>query len=302
MPRARDPNRDKAFKIWKASGGEIDLVEIAAQLDVSPGTVRGWKSKDKWNVNGTLQSNKRNAPKAKERSKSKTERIKPVVLKEIAGDGFTDKQRLFIAYYLKYWNATKAYQKAYGADYETARTEGCKNLAKPRIRAEIQKARDEVFADSLLSAQAIVQKYMDIAFADMGDFVSFGSRDVSELDEEGEPVLNEDGTPKTYRVSYVEFMSSEQVDGTIISEVKKGKDGVSIKLADRMKALERLDKYFGLMTEEQRVKVAKAKLELKAMEQEPDADPHEQGSGYEEALNAQAAEVFAAEVNSNEED
>ena len=48
MARARDPNRNKAFEIYKEHKGNIDLVEIASQLNISPGTVRGWKSKDSW--------------------------------------------------------------------------------------------------------------------------------------------------------------------------------------------------------------------------------------------------------------
>ncbi len=58
MPRARDPNRNRAFQIYKDAGGKIDLVKIADQLNVSAGTVRGWKSKDKWEkqLNGTLQT------------------------------------------------------------------------------------------------------------------------------------------------------------------------------------------------------------------------------------------------------
>lgn len=58
MPRQRDPNRDKAYELYKAAGGKIDLVEIASQLNVSAGTVRGWKSKDRWeeNLNGTLRT------------------------------------------------------------------------------------------------------------------------------------------------------------------------------------------------------------------------------------------------------
>lgn len=65
MPRARDPNRNKAFQIYMDAGGKIDLAEIASQLNISAGTVRGWKSKDKWEeqLNGTLQT------KVTERSK-----------------------------------------------------------------------------------------------------------------------------------------------------------------------------------------------------------------------------------------
>lgn len=59
MARARDPNRNKAFEIYKKHGGKIDLVEIASQLNISAGTIRGWKSKDTWEerLNGTLRKN-----------------------------------------------------------------------------------------------------------------------------------------------------------------------------------------------------------------------------------------------------
>lgn len=72
MGRARDPNRDKAFEIYSENNGNIELVEIAERLGVSAGTVRGWKSKDKWEskINGTFQKknterskNPRGAPK-----------------------------------------------------------------------------------------------------------------------------------------------------------------------------------------------------------------------------------------------
>lgn len=67
MARARDPNRGKAFEIYKKNAGNIDLVEIASQLNLSPGTVRGWKSKDNWDgqLKGTFQK------KNTERSKKK---------------------------------------------------------------------------------------------------------------------------------------------------------------------------------------------------------------------------------------
>lgn len=60
MPKARSPDRDKAFEIYKEHNGNIDLVRIADILKLSAGTVRGWKNKDKWEqrLNGTLQSEK----------------------------------------------------------------------------------------------------------------------------------------------------------------------------------------------------------------------------------------------------
>ena len=68
MGRARDPNRDKAFEIYSENNGNIELVEIAERLGVSAGTVRGWKSKDKWEpkIKGTFQ--KKNTERSKKQS------------------------------------------------------------------------------------------------------------------------------------------------------------------------------------------------------------------------------------------
>ena len=48
MPRARSPNRDKAFELWLESGKNRTLKEIAQELGVSESQVRKWKNLDKW--------------------------------------------------------------------------------------------------------------------------------------------------------------------------------------------------------------------------------------------------------------
>lgn len=56
MPRARDPNRDKAFEIFKEHSGDITNRKIAEMLNCPEKSIGGWKSKDKWNkkLNGVL--------------------------------------------------------------------------------------------------------------------------------------------------------------------------------------------------------------------------------------------------------
>ncbi|MBG9943914.1 phage terminase small subunit [Brevibacillus formosus] len=51
MARERSPNRDKAFKLWQDSGGEMPLKKIAGKLGVSDSQVRKWKNQDKWDEN-----------------------------------------------------------------------------------------------------------------------------------------------------------------------------------------------------------------------------------------------------------
>ena len=74
MSSKKKSKRKQAVDIFKEHEGNIDLVEIARLLDSPPGTVRGWKSKDKWDnqLNGTFQEEKRSVPKEKtERSKAR---------------------------------------------------------------------------------------------------------------------------------------------------------------------------------------------------------------------------------------
>jgi phage terminase small subunit len=67
VSRARSPNRDKAFEIYRKNNGTIALREIAKILETPEKTISGWKSKDKWDeeMNGVLQKKIRSTPKEK---------------------------------------------------------------------------------------------------------------------------------------------------------------------------------------------------------------------------------------------
>jgi phage terminase small subunit len=95
VARARDPKRDQAYELWKQSGGTAKLKDIADQLGVSEGTVRGWKNKDQWDkrLNGTFQSNERNAPKETERSNGTERSDSHVSWAEIENEYVTDIRR-----------------------------------------------------------------------------------------------------------------------------------------------------------------------------------------------------------------
>lgn len=72
MSRARSPNRDKAFEIYKQHNGEILLKDIATQLDAKDTQIRKWKSQDKWEekLKGTLPKIKRNVTNEKDTKKT----------------------------------------------------------------------------------------------------------------------------------------------------------------------------------------------------------------------------------------
>lgn len=62
MGRARNPDRERAKKIWlRAEPGTIKLADIAAKLKYSEGTIRKWKCEDKWEEQ--REAIKKSAPK-----------------------------------------------------------------------------------------------------------------------------------------------------------------------------------------------------------------------------------------------
>lgn len=259
MPRQRSPNRDKAYQFWRESDGAMLLKDIAAQLGVSESQIRKWKNQDKWEQLGmvTLPNTKSNVTKPQTHIAAEE---KSLVESVMTNEALTEKQRLFCLYYVKCFNATKAYQKAYACSYETAASVSYRLLENDGVRAEIKRLKQNRMNQVLLEPEDIFQKYLDIAFADITDFVQFGQEEVQVTTMFG-PAKDEDGNPITKWVNTVKFNSSSQVDGTIITEVKQGKDGASIKLADRMKALDWLANHMDLATEEQRARIDKLKAE-----------------------------------------
>lgn len=256
---ARSPN-EKAEEARKLYESGMKLVEIASQLNVPDGTVRRWKSTYRWDGE---HKNERSDKKANVRKENKNNMDKAVaheVESVMQNTDLTDKQQLFCLYYIRCFNATKAYQKAYGVDYATAASIGYRLLEKDGVKQEIHKLKQERLNREFLSESDIFQKYMDIAFADMTDFLEFGTEEVPVMAMYGPVKIKDPDTGEekqlTRIVNTVHFKDSSDVDGSILSEVKQGRDGASIKLADRMKALQWLSDHMDMATEKQKAEIA----------------------------------------------
>lgn len=246
--------------------------EIAEKYGVTINTVKSWKTRYKWSKDGKKSVHTKTGKvctQKTDKNNVKKEAIAEAVEQVIENAELTDKQRLFCLYYVKCFNATKAYKKAYGCSYETAMTEGSKTLRNPKIKEEILRLKQNRLNREMLDESDIFQKYMDIAFSDVTDFVEFGQEDVPVMAVYGPVQVKDEETGEkktlTKRVNVVRFKDSSEVDGTLIAEVKQGKDGASIKLPDRMKALEWLAEHMDMATKEQQIRIRRAEF---AMNQE----------------------------------
>jgi phage terminase small subunit len=232
--------------------------DIAEKHDVSINTVKSWKVRHKWERNGVHTKEKGVHTKKKKDAKV-TESSKKAIERIVDSEELTEKQRMFCVYYVKSFNATQSMIKA-GYAPASAHVEGHRLLKNPKIANEIRRIKGDMAGEVYLSAKDVLDKYIKIAFSDMTDYLSFGRKEVlTGYTEDGEEELTE--------VNYLEFKDSSEIDGTLISEVKQGKDGVSIKLEDKMKALEKLSQYFDLFPdkfkrdiESEKLKIAQAKM------------------------------------------
>lgn len=247
MPKARSPERDQAYELYKNSKGLMPLREIARQLNVPEKSVSGWKCKDKWDdqINGVLHTkikDKRSTPKSK--------RVVKALINEInENEELDEREKLFCLYYIECFNAKQAYIQA-GFPVNTdgsARVGACRLMKKPKIRAEIKRLqnlrKELLFADE----GDIIERLQRIAFADINYVVN----------------ISKNGREITMK-------SAEEIDGSLIESIGNDKFGIKIKMSDRMQALNLLFKYYGLDSMDKHKKSideAKLALERKIAEQ-----------------------------------
>ncbi|MRX54831.1 terminase [Bacillus idriensis] len=248
----------------------VTLKALAEKHDIKLGTLKSRKSRDGWSRDATKKDAtiKKKVATPKEKDASKNDHV-------IEAEELTEKQRLFCLYYVKSFNAT---QSAINAGYATmsAHVEGSRLLKNDKVSVEIRRIKQSMTDELYIEAMDVLSKYVKIAFSNITDFLTFGQKEVEVMGPFG-PVKDENGNQIWKEVNYVDFKDSGFVDGTIISEVKQGKDGVSIKLEDRMKAMEKLSLYFDLFPdkfkrqiEEEKLKLAQAKIHKEVDEQEKD--------------------------------
>lgn len=186
-------------------------------------------------------------------------------------------QQMFCIYYIRTFNATQSYRKAYGCSYEVANARGSVLLVQSSVRAEIERLKEIKRQQIIAETEDIVELQMRIAFADLGDYVDFGKKEVKLKNG------------KKVEVSYVDLQDASEVDTQLIRKIKEGRDGVSVELEDRQKAIAWLSKYF-LMFPEDKYRV---EFEQKRLEKDGTLSDEQESDGFIDALKEDMAQTFS---------
>lgn len=159
-------------------------------------------------------------------------KLEEKLLEAVDDSELTEKQKLFCVYFVSCHNATQAYLKAYGGKRTTAEVEGWKLLRNPKIGEEIANLKAIMRSEYRVDIHDYINYLLKVVGADIGDYIKFGRKTITAK-----------GTTK--EVNSVKLTDSENIDTSIITEVKEGRDGVTFKLEDKKWAWEQLAKYLG---------------------------------------------------------
>lgn len=261
---------NKAELAYKDYCKGMKYKDIATKYDVSLNTVKSWKQRKWKDIEKGVQPKEKSVhtkciPKQRDNAPP-IEELLPEEIETLANEDIPDKQRLFCLYYVKYRNKVKAYQKAYGCSYITACGNASNLFKNIEVQQTITDLLDEMRNEIKIEAIDIINEHMKIAFADITDYISFGIR-------------KDEDTGKRY--TFIDFHDSSTVDGTLIQEVKQGRDGVSIKLKDGQKSLCWLYDHC-VITEEQRARIDQLKAQTKKLEK----DDNIPDDGAQESMDA----------------
>lgn len=279
---------------------DITLSALANKHNIKLGTLKSRKSREKWKRATGKDATKPKKDATKKKKDATTNLIRDDAVEAIVeSDELTDRQRLFCLYYVKSFNATQSAIKA-GYAPESAHVEGSRLLRHAKVSKEIKRIKQDMTEGIFVDAMDVLQKWVKIAFADVTDYLTFGQKKqqvmtmYGPLYEKGKDGKADKSKPITEIVNYIDFKESSMVDGTIISEVKQGKEGITIKLADKMKALEKLSLYFDLFPDKFKREIEEEKLKLAQIKAAKDGGDNEEfeSDGFIEALDGKTAEVW----------
>lgn len=228
-------HHDETLTRYIEDGGEVSVKVLSRVGKVPQSYVRRWIKEENWGQYLTTEREDLTR-KTREFIKSAAEQY-----------GLSEREELFCYHFFRTKNATQAALRAgYGSHYSY--NAAYHILQKDNVREFMKELQTHACEELFVSTIDILRMWAKIAFADMTDYVSVSGAGVT-------------------------LRNSSSVDGQVITEVKEGRDGVTVKLADKMKALDRLSSYLKVLPGDKAQEVKLRILEKAADSNGDDDEP-----------------------------
>ena len=154
----------------------------------------------------------------------------------------TPRQQKFADYYIELGNATEAYKRAgYKASGNSAEAAAARMLRNVKVKSYIDKRQKDLAQKTGITQERVVEELARIGFAKLTNFVEYRTEKtiVGRDEETGEPIIGYD--------VLTDVKDSKEVDGSVISEISRGRDGTfKFKLHDKVKALDMIARHLGM--------------------------------------------------------
>lgn len=228
--------------------------DIAKKYGVALSTVKSWKTRNKWQRNNATK--KKSMHTKVKSTRTKQEKVAPSLPPPELPDSneLNDKQKAFCLYYLQRYNATWAYQKAYGGSYENALAHGSRMVGNGRIKSYLTKLKKQQSQDLYATANDILLRYLNQATSNVTDVLSFRTekhlayykvRDKNGPYEDSGgnfryvPKIDpETGEQAYYYTNIVELKDSSEIDTSNIKSIRIDKGEPVVEMEDRQKAMQ----------------------------------------------------------------
>jgi phage terminase small subunit len=150
----------------------------------------------------------------------------------------TPKQKRFVEEYLIDLNATQAAIRA-AYSKKNADKIGHELLGKTRVSEAIKEAMDKRSQRTEITQDRVLQELAKVGFADIKNFLSFNTALTTVgYDNKGGRIVD--------YVHVVQLKDSDEIDGTVVSEVSLKDGQLKFKLHDKMKALQDIGRHLGM--------------------------------------------------------
>lgn len=146
----------------------------------------------------------------------------------------TPKQQKFVDEYLTDLNATQAAIRA-GYSQKTAKEQAARLLTNVNIAAEIERQRKKTQKKLEIRRERVIEELAAIAFANGTDYAK---------------IISVDGQAS---VAFTPTENLTPEKRKAIAGIKETQSGMEVKLHDKLRAIEMLDKYLGLFEQQKEV-------------------------------------------------
>lgn len=193
----------------------------------------------------------------------------------------SEKEQAFCEHYVKSSNLKLSAIKA-GYARPSAHCRAYEIRRRPRCKAYIAWLKGQGAREVDFDVAMLLDQYIRVAFADITDFVDV-----------------KDGI--------VKIRDSKELDGQLISEIKQGRDGVTIKMVDKFKAADKLERFFEILPKKWEGKIAEKKLELleeklKIERKKAGMDEQVESDGFKDAISGAVNLIWGTKEIPEDED